>query len=376
MNTNLLNKEINYAVISDIHLGNRRNTASEMIVNLRAAFPDNYETSILDVIFIAGDLFDDLLVLNDSDVWEIKFWVADLLRLCKKHDIMIRVLEGTPSHDRKQPIMFPNTNDSAKIGANLKYVDTISIEHIQELGKTILYVPDEASPTTEETLSQIKELLKAKGLEKVDIIIMHGQFEYQLPEHIKAQKHDSSEYLKIVKYYVHIGHIHVYSAFKDIYAQGSFDRISHGEESPKGHVRVTIKGDDKKIRFVENVGAKIFKSVDCEDMDLDSTIRKITEVAEKLPSGSFIRIKASSKNPILSNVVSLITMFPLLTWSKLVVADKSEEQMISEEEVIFQPVQISATNVEGLLMDKITRVTNDIRIIDMSRKLLKDLINE
>ena len=91
-----------FASISDIHLHHPHNTTIEIIENLdKYAFPDNVQTASLDAIFIGGDLFDRIMTLNDPDVPVVEHWMERLLRLCKKHDILLRVLEGTPSHTRK-----------------------------------------------------------------------------------------------------------------------------------------------------------------------------------------------------------------------------------------------------------------------------------
>jgi len=61
------------------------------------------------------------------------------------------------------------------------------------------FVPDESAPTTYQKLSQIHDLLRTKGLDQVDQIFMHGQFGYQLPPHVKPQKHSSDAYLSITR---------------------------------------------------------------------------------------------------------------------------------------------------------------------------------
>jgi DNA repair exonuclease SbcCD nuclease subunit len=61
--------KLKYLVLSDIHLGSKNNTTAEIINNLDIFFK-NYtqdgEFSELDIIFIAGDLFDRLLDMNDQ----------------------------------------------------------------------------------------------------------------------------------------------------------------------------------------------------------------------------------------------------------------------------------------------------------------------
>ena len=94
------------------------------------------------------------------------------------------------------------------------------------------------------------------GLTKVDYAVMHGQFDYQLPKHITGMpRHDSQKYLDIVKHYIFIGHIHTHSVYDRIIAQGSFDRLTHGQEEPKGYV-VSIVDDEEKISSLRNTYAR------------------------------------------------------------------------------------------------------------------------
>lgn len=362
------------AVISDIHLGNRRNPAAEIVKNLRREFPDTPETGELNVIFIAGDVFDELLQLTNTDVDEIDFWIADFLWMCKKRNICVRVLRGTPSHDWDQPRRFATLNEAAKIGADLKYVSTLSIEHIEHLGIHVLYVPDEWELTTEKTLAQVRALLKAKGLEQVDYAIMHGQFEYQLPGHVKAPKHDSAAYLELVRGHIFIGHVHTFSTFERIVAQGSFDRLSHGEEAPKGHVRL-YRYDDENFRmeFRENKGAKRFVTLDCLGMELEATLEKIHKAVEDLPEGSYVRIESESTNTLFSNMDVLIRAYPFLHFSKLP-REVEEAMVLVEETDVFVAPTITKENAHGVVMDRL--ISRNIRsdVLDRAHALLERAI--
>ncbi len=367
--------ELKIASISDIHLGNRKNPTVEIIKNLKTAFPDNLETADLDIIFIVGDVFDDLLNLSDSDVWEIKLWIAGFLRTCKKHDITVVVLEGTPSHDWRQSELFLNTNAVADIGANLRYVKTLSIEYIERYGITVLCVPDEIEPTTEKTLSQVHELLRAKGLDKVDYAIMHGQFEYQLPAHVKAQKHDSEAYLKIVKHLIFIGHVHTYSRYKRIIAQGSFDRIGHGQEEAKGHVRATVrKNGDYDIVFVENLNAKCYVTVDCVGLELAETLALIDKKVSDLPIGSLVRVKANENNPIFENMEIVIRKHPCFTWSKDVTKTKEEEQTLVDEGTVYVPVALTRENIPNLLMERLINSGVSNEVLEAAKIIIKEAL--
>ena len=94
--------DLKYLVISDIHLGHAKNTTQDIIKNLRTYFEDFNDRGFfteLDIIFIAGDLFDRLLDLSNSDVSIIQVWVFDLMRFCARHNIQLRMLLGTPYRD-------------------------------------------------------------------------------------------------------------------------------------------------------------------------------------------------------------------------------------------------------------------------------------
>lgn len=370
-------REIKIASISDIHLGHRRTPASEIIKNLYLAFPDNAETADLDIIFLAGDVFDEVLHLSDDDVWEINVWVSNFLRLCKKHDILVRVLEGTPSHDRKQSKIFPTVNASANIGANLKYVTAISIEYIQELDKTVLYVPDEATPTTEETYSQVTEMLKARGLDKVDFAVMHGQFEFHLPPFIKAPKHNSEQYLNLVKYLIFVGHIHQHSVVERIITHGSFDRLCHGDEAPKGHVRVSLwENGEYSIKFVENFDAKKYVTINCENLEIEDTLNLIGLRVKDLKENSYVRIEANSDNPIFTNIDTLVSLYPTLVWSKSTIEAKSEEKQISEEETLYEPILLTKENLTTLLIERVKRSFTNEKILSSINQILNEVENE
>lgn len=372
--------EIKIAVVSDIHLGHRRNKTEEILKNLSLAFPDNAETAELDVLFLAGDVFDDVLMFSDIDCLAIEVWIAELLRICKKHNVAVRVLEGTPSHDWKQSEHFQTVNEVAAIGADLKYVKTLSIEYIESIGKTVLYVPDEWETTTDKTLSQVRDLLRAKGLESVDIAIMHGQFDYQVPEHLRARIpcHDSKAYMELVRDVVAIGHVHSFSQCKKIVAQGSFDRLSHGEEEPKGHVRITI-GDATgvEIKFVENEGAKKFVTVNCLGLSLEDTLRKVVDKANTLPDGSYIRVEVNHDNPILSNMELLIRQHPFMVFSKLVRDDEESAKDIPlvDEEQLFVPITITRDNIVSLLMDRVANSGANEEALNYSRTLLEKVVS-
>ncbi|MBB5409348.1 hypothetical protein HDG34_003289 [Paraburkholderia sp. HC6.4b] len=345
--------DIHLAVASDIHLGNRRTPTQGILRNLRAAFPDNEETAQLDVICLAGDVFDTLFPLNDEDVPQIDFWIRDLLLLCKKHDIILYVLEGTRSHDWEQSARFVTINEIAGINARLRYVREISIEYEPALDLWIGFVPDEATPDTDRTLSEFRSLMKAKGIGKVDLMFMHGHFEFQLPAAARVPKHDSAAWLAITRYLAFIGHNHRHSSFDRIYAQGSFDRYSHGHEEPKGHLRAVLHtSGDHEVTFIENTGARLYITIDCTDLDVEAALRAIDGRVRELPEHSAVRIQAMHDHPLLADMDALIRLYPFFSWSKLPVRPDEEERKAYDDSEVFEPVTIHAGNILQLLTER------------------------
>lgn len=370
---------INSASISDIHLGHKKNPTKEIIANLKKAFPETSETAELDIIYIAGDVFDNEMYLSDDDVVEINIWISWFILLCKRYDILLRVLEGTPSHDRRQSKLFAGIAKILECEDIVKYVSDLSIEYIEKLGINVLYVPDEWDSDTNKTLDQVKALMGAKGLEKVDYAVMHGTFKHQLPEHTKTHKHDPDEYLKLVKHFIYVGHIHNYSKYDRVLAQGSFDRLSHGEEGAKGHLRTTVEKDgSRKIMFIENRDAKIFKTINCIDLDMEDSLEKIDKEVTGLPDGSHVRVSVNHDNPLVVNINLLVRKYPLLIWTKLV-EDKTEEiseLLLDDEEVgeVFIPITITNNNIKALLMEKVANENVSAEVLASAEEILTEIV--
>lgn len=368
--------KLKIANITDIHLGHPNTDTLFILENLEKAFPNSPETGELDLIFITGDVFDSRLEVPNPVVNEIKIWINKLLRICKKYDISLRVLEGTPSHDWGQSKLFTQVNDLVGIGADVRYVDVLEIEYMDKYGINLLYIPDEWNIECDDTWKEVKQLLKEKNLKQVDFTLMHGAFEYQLPPQIKASTHVPERYLEITKYYVFIGHVHTHSQYDRILAGGSFDRLAHGEEEDKGHLRLTVRPDNKnEILFIPNETAKVYKSIDCPLEELDKTFDYLDKVLPNLPHGSFVRIIADKKHAILTNIDVLRKRYPFFRFSSKV----AKETDIVTEAIInlkgdYKPIAINQRNIKSLLLDRIRVHTKDPTLLSKVEELLDECI--
>lgn len=370
--------KLRLAGTGDIHLGHSRTPTKLIADNLLREAEARMEEG-LDIFFFCGDVFDKLLKLGTEDSLEAIFFVIAFLKLCVKYNVKLRVVKGTPSHDWEQSAMFTVLNTSSGIGADIKYIRDLHIEHIGDL--TVLYVPDEWNETSEKTLAQAKKLIKETGRQQVDVAIMHGQFEFQLPAFIKAQKHSSAEYQKIVRGPIIINHVHKHSSNGNIVAPGSFDRLGHGEEEAKGLVTVDydMLSGDFTWKFHENKHARIYKTVYCGDMDVESALRVIDDAVTGIPIDSAIRISARKTDPILANIDAVALMFTNYDFSKHIQKEESDQQSgedfnITIDEDDYTPITITPDNVSDLLIERIRSVLTETEL-SIAMDILKDLLN-
>jgi hypothetical protein len=345
-----MNSKLRIASIGDVHFGHHNTPTTHILANMYKAFPDTEETGELDIIFIEGDLFDRLLYLSDPDVDEIKFWMFDFLTMCAKRDIVVRVLEGTPSHDWHQNRLFLTVIRLAKIDVDFAYHDKLEIEYIERFQITILYIPDEWRPETDDTWREVCALLQERGLTQVDYAVMHGSFTYQLGEAIRSPKHEMDRYLGIVRKYIMIGHIHRQSQYDRILAAGSFDRTAHGEEFPKGHYRITVDEEHgDRIVFVENQGAQIYNTLDCSGLSLEEALIKL-DVVGQYPDGSFVRIEAQRNDAILTGLDVLRKKYSHVVWStKSQVGTSTQSNLLTDLRNTFKEVPITSANIVELI---------------------------
>lgn len=367
--------ELRIASISDIHLGHARNEAGYIIQNLYQAFPDNSETGSLDILLVAGDLFDKSMMLSDDAVQEIDMWFLYILSICKKYNIMLIILEGTPSHDRGQPKRILHVNKISGLNADVLYVEQLSILYIERFDINVLFVPDECRATTDKILEDTLAMMEKLNLTKVDYAFMHGIFDFQVPEVAICEKHNSSIYLNLVDKLIFIGHDHTRDARGRIFVNGSFDRLVHGDEIPKGHYRACVKSaTDFTVKFIENKNARIFKTIDVSGMDADKSLETIESVITDLKPFSFIRIKAERGNPVLGSILNFQRKWPSYNWSKIETTQQEDIKRLEKLDMtIYIPPEITPSNIVELVM---ARILMDPNVDEVTASLAKNKLME
>lgn len=375
---------VNWLSVSDVHLGHLRTSTEEILDHLEELLFDGRIAS-LDLLMIAGDLFERQLEYNHPATGRILLFVDRLMQECSKYNTVLRILEGTPSHDNKQNKVFVELYATGNYTCDMKYVDKVSIEYFPQWDARALYVPD--LHPVEEIWKNIVGLLESHGIQQVDFAVMHGAFSHQLPPMAK-EVYNPDDFLKIVKHWILIGHVHFHSIYDRIAAGGSFDRLCHGEEGAKGLLMGTMNfgGDPKndEIYFIENTRAKKYITVDCTaDQSVEESLVKLEDIVGRLPNDSYVRVRAGKGNPIFSNwsVVTKINMAN--TWTK-------DEKLLEEEETLTEaekeegleswvPIHIDRGNISDIVMERIhvhyaddPLITEDV--IDLARSIIREYL--
>ena len=371
------NSKLKALVFSDVHLYHDKTKTEHIVLGLFRALADSEKLRDVDIIFISGDLFDHSVFMPNKDTRFVINFIYHLLNMCAKYDIVLRILEGTPSHDWKQSKLIIDINNNRVDPVDAKHAVNLSIEHIERFGIDVLYVPDEWGSGCADTFLEVKELLDKHNLDKVDLSIMHGCFNYQFPVNLvgKPDVHDEQSYLDITRYLIIIGHYHTPSVFERIYVPGSFDRLKHGEEEPKGHLEFTIYDTGAyDVTFVENEDAMIYKTFDCSDTPVAEVIRHIARFLNGSTEECFIRILANKEDAIYSGITDLKRTFPHVNFSiSLKNKNKVKDKMVSETQDIVRPSSLSPDNIIELMHVRLKEEYPEYA--DMYIEMLKGVID-
>jgi DNA repair exonuclease SbcCD nuclease subunit len=373
-------EHLSIASISDIHLGHASTPTEEIIERLKEAFPDDHTTAELDLLILAGDVFDQILLLPDTSSYAILRWISGLLKVCKKHDVVVRVLEGTPGHDRGQGRHFVEINETSRIGADVRYVDILEVELLDRLGISLLYIPDEWERNPDVTWEQAQRAVREAGLEQVDVAVMHGMFEYQLPAHLNFTHHRSERYLKLVKGPILIGHVHTCSNYERIYVAGSFDRIKHAEQEDKGHWRLHVQPSMTEISatFIVNKKATRYDTIDCTNLTVDEWMDTVhdrcLELLEFTDQGlrkAFVRLQHTDDQPVSEHIDTLRKRYPFIGWKTAKVVNQTNRTVDSNDElnVKHQAVELHKTNAFSILEHEVNNVSEDVSPLIKHRAL-------
>jgi len=298
---------INAIVLSDYHLGASHLNELHQKTTLETFLYPELNKDI-DVLIISGDFFDTSLLFDSQAAITSTIIISDICKICKQYDIALRILRGTYSHDRDQLKQFLELSKYHDV--DLKYFDTISTDKFKDY--TFLYLPDTLPYKDGKSILQdaFTLLEDTYHVSYPDIVIGHGYFSHRLPEAIKSHKppccYDVEDFTD--SSIVVFGHEHHHWNVDNVYSVGSFDRLMHGEEEPKGFLKFQID-DDKNlsVRFIENKLAMPHITISPLGNTIDEKLEYIITQVDKLfphPVYGYLRIKDNTDDRL--TLVSLL----------------------------------------------------------------------
>lgn len=367
-------------VFSDVHLFHKKTSTTSIIDNLRREINSRLLTESIDVVFIAGDLFDTLVHLNDLQLMVLYNWIYSVMDICVQKKIALRVLEGTPSHDWKQSKIFEHLLSIAPFKDQLDYAyhQDLTIEYIKKLQMHVLYIPDEYGITSAYTFQQVQKKLQEHHLEKVDLVVMHGLFDFQVPHlpNLPAMKavHKAADYLSICRHYVFVGHNHIHSHFDRILVEGSFDRLVHGEEAPKGFIIAQLEKDPKQdaFFFIENKQAKVYYSIEVETRSIEKFKKQLRKTLSTLPKDSHIRFVIKKDHPLYSALDKVAQDYLDYHFTKKTI-DSSVKTKTAIEKFTHSGVSLNAQTLQKVLSERLIAKVQDLSVQEKVLQILREI---
>lgn len=363
---------------TDHHTLHPHTPTRHILANMDTFYYKENNLAEIDFSVLNGDFFHDLAQSNDPNMLLCQRWIKKHLQICHEKKVHVRILEGTSSHDWGQPEIFDVMKP--KDSPYIKYVNTLSVEHIPDLNIHVMYVPDNFGHTPTETIyDQALKLLADWNLTQVDFIFLHGGFDYQLPPiaNKKGTLYDSIKWSALAKHAIFSGHIHKPSTKYNIYCAGSFDRTAFGEMHPKGAYRFWFDDTQFKAEFWENKNALIYDKI-LINKEMDSkTVRKELNnyLMKNPPKNTHIRLVGGLSSVTDSLINEYKEQFPQYFFD----LENAKEDNIEIDDTLYTPemyqgVALTSTNLADSLFNFMESTLHQNPEID--RDMLKEILAE
>lgn len=339
--------------LADVHYGSPRVNPASITAGIMAMFPMHGDYHDVDYFQIEGDFFDSDFRMADNAAGHAQAGMVYILHFCAVFGIKLRILEGTPKHDRKQSANFiplaQSLRDSLGDVIDVKYIPDLYIEHDDALDIDMIYVPDERNMSADETLIEAIELMRTRGLERVHLGFLHGAWLHQMPIPNKAY-HDAAAWSALVICRVFCGHVHTHSEYLNITSVGSAGRNFHGEEEEKGALITTHYPDGRyEKEFIRNPCTRIFRTLVVSQMD-HVAIRNLF-LSEQLPVGSAVRLRHDGTTAMRTTVELLSEEFPDYSWSEIskVVDKEADAPSALDEDILEEPDYVPSITPDNII---------------------------
>lgn len=375
-------KLVNALWSSDHHNLHPHTPTSHILANMdKFYYKDNNPKDIQLSVF-GGDFFHGLAPANDPDMIACQRWSKRYNQTCHDNKTYAIYLEGTSSHDWRQPELLELTKP--KDSKYIMYIDKLSIVYFPEFDMHAMFVPDNFGKITTDLIYDmaIEEMAKL-GLTQVDFIFLHGGFKFQLPP--IADKHgnlfDERKWSKLAKHAIFSGHIHKPAQKYNIYCSGSFDRTAFGEMHAKGAYRFQFNKEKFFAQFYENTNAQIYDYMDINpEMTSKELMKKINAyIAKNPPKNTHLKIRNGNGDVVVPLLNEYKESYPQYHFD----SDNAKKDNVEIDESLYDPetytgVQLTKENLEENLLRHMlpTLEGNDCYDRELLKELLGDAMNE
>lgn len=354
--------DFNILVTGDCHIATRAIPSRRITDKLNEITHPDILTHT-DQVIINGDLLDRRISLASEDTVEFFNFTMTLLLRCMSCKTGLVVLEGTPSHDNKQPKLIKILADHITNPEDLPitYVEDISIldlcppelSYAYPKGIPSLFIPDEMNDDAQTTWLRVQELLRLEGLSQVHMSFMHGMFRYQ-EAILTTKSHVEANYEGITKHTIAINHWHLPSAKGKIRAPGSIERMRHGEEETKGFYYITLRPDGTHTEyFVVNPDAHIFSTYDVSGKTLSQVYQLLDELTDIHPTESRIRLACTRLDETFFALVDIKRKYPHFKISEKLLDAKDISKIETVLSHVDAGIAIRPDTIEGLIQTRL-----------------------
>lgn len=343
--------------VQDVHFGANGLPFNAVTHSFMYVYNIAKRKGIKAVVF-GGDTTDRELPLWSDGAIEYINFIHWLLKDAEENNIAIVGIEGTPSHDRKQFVLFEEIKASAKLKTQLIYVSKLSIVDLPMFGH-VLVVPDEWRSKATDTYNEAILLLKEKELKQVDWCFMHGSFKYQVPSFLqhRLDLHDQDDYCKIVKKGLFVGHEHVHSEYQKIHCAGSLERWSFGQEAEKGAFYVEeLMNGSTYVEFIRNAVAQTYIDVIVDGLTSNEILGKLKKLNIDLNTQVNIRLTTTSGIEVVNEFIEKYKfIYTEIKWKSKDLSKKGSKPvtLTADSKLIFSKVNLDFETLESLMLKRL-----------------------
>ena len=294
--------------VSDVHWGaaDPEKLDQELREHLYSFVQENHEE--IDYLTVLGDYFDKQLGLNDKSAKYALAFLNELVYFCMTHEIKVRLLRGTATHDFNQLqafSIFETLSEDEDGSPDFRIISKSESEFLFPNFK-VLYVPEEYPKNFEDYYGEL--LAPASNY---NAVFGHGTLEFQAFANQKQESErpintapvfSMKRFASICNGPIVFGHIHTRVNWKKkAFYCSSFTRTAHGESGIKGfcYSDTGLLDGDFSVEYVDNTSAPEYKTFDFDKLlDRYETIEEIGKIATKLAKKYYkIRIRFAESYP-------------------------------------------------------------------------------